>query len=281
VLHGISFDIHRNEATMERIERVFSKEFLHSCLHSEPQEPRPIFIVGMPRSGTTLVEQILDQHAKVHGGGERLFIEQILRRLEQETGLRNPEFVPHLSERMRKDAGAFYLRQLGALAPKTRHVTDKLPGNFAHVGWIKSILPQAKIIWCRRDPRDTAISIYKHFFGGNLPYAYDLYEIGRMSAACERLRAHWRTVVPEADMLEVEYERLVADAEGETRRILAFLGLEWQEECRFFHLNRRPVTTASYEQVRRPVYTHSIGAWNRYAAYLAPFEAGMGGNPGG
>lgn len=272
---GFTLDIHVSQVQIGQIARQFSKEWIaenavHGCM-----DARPVFIVGLPRSGTTLVEQILDQHSAVHGGGERMFISQIIRGLERDTHKRYPHFMDNLPERALKEVGEYYMGQLAALNPKARLITDKLPGNFANVGFIKTILPKARIIWCKRDYRDNAISLYKRQFGGYVPYAYDLYEIGRMSDMCERLRQHWLAVLPEQDILEVVYEDVVADVETQAQRMVAFLGLDWEEACLNFHQNTRAVTTASYEQVRKPIYDSSVGVWKHYAKHLAPLEVGM------
>lgn len=272
---GFTLDIHASRVQIGQIARRFGKEWIAENNRFGHKDSRPVFIVGLPRSGTTLVEQILDQHTDVHGGGERMFIGQIIRGLERDAHQRYPRFMDSIPQRVYGEAGAYYMKQLAALAPKARYITDKLPGNFAHVGFIKTVLPEAKIIWCRRDYRDNAVSLFKRQFGGYVPYAYDLYEIGHMSDMCERLRGQWREALGEEEMLEVVYEEVVADVEKQARRMVAFLGLEWQEACLNFHTSTRAVTTASYEQVRRPIYDSSVGVWKHYEKHLAPLEAGM------
>ncbi len=270
-----TLDINRSHMQFSQIARQFSKEWIKEHRKHGHKDTRPVFILGMPRSGTTLVEQILDQHSEIHGGGERLFISQIIMGLERDTHKRYPTFMENLPEHVLGEVGQYYMEQLGKLAPKARLITDKLPGNFAHVGFIKTILPDARIIWCRRDARDNAISIFKRQFGGYVPYAYDLYETGRMTDLCDKLRQHWFDVLGDDEIIEVAYEDVVADVEGQAKRILKFLGLEWEDACLDFHRNKRAVTTASYEQVRQPIYTSSIDVWKRYEKHLEPLLTGM------
>lgn len=272
---GFTLDIHHSQVQIGQIARQFSTEWMAKNQQYGHKDTCPVFIVGLPRSGTTLVEQILDQHSEVHGGGEQMLVAQVIRGLERDAHKRYPQVMDAIPQRVYAEVGEYYMKQLGALAPKARYITDKLPGNFAHIGFIKTILPEAKIIWCKRDYRDNAVSLFKRQFGGYVPYAYDLYEIGRMTDMCERLRQHWMSALGEDDIMEVAYEDVVADVEKQARRMLAFLGLEWQEACLNFHANTRAVTTASYEQVRKPIYDSSVGVWKHYEKHLAPLDAGM------
>lgn len=271
----LTLDIHQSYSQAGEILRHFTKERIGQYAASGHKDARPIFILGLPRSGTTLIEQILDRHSEVHGAGERLFMSQIIRGVERDTRRRYPLCMEVIPERVYGEMGAYYMKELSALAPKAKFITDKMPENFAHVGLIKSMLPEAKIIWCRRDARDNAVSIYKRQFGGHVPYAYDLYEIGRMSDIAERMREHWFASLPKEDIIEVVYEDVVKGVEKEARRLVEFLGLEWQEACLGFHENKRAVTTASYEQVRRPIYDSSVGVWKHYEKHLAALDAGL------
>lgn len=271
----VNLDIHNSRTQVGEMIQLFTQEWIAAHAAHGHKDTRPVFIVGLPRSGTTLIEQILDRHTEVHGAGELLHISQIVRGVERDAHKRYPSCMPVVPPPVYAQMGAYYMKEVEKLAPKASRIIDKMPGNFAHVGFIKAILPQAKIIWCRRDYRDNAVSIFKRQFGGFVPYAYDLYEIGNMTDLCERMRAHFMDALGGEDILEVVYEDVVGDVEGQARRLTKFLGLEWQEQCLEFHANTRAVTTASYEQVRRPIYDSSLGIAKRYEKHLAPLEAGM------
>lgn len=164
--------------------------------------------------------------------------------------------------------GETYLSKIADLAAGRAHVLDKLPANFIHLGLIRLILPQARIIHCRRDPVDTCLSCYSKLFTSEQPFTYDLSELGRFHRDYQKLMAHWRTVVPDTHLLEVAYEDVVEDTEGQVRRALEFLELPWDDACLAFHKSSRPVRTASVNQVRQPVYKTSRGRWHAHAANL-------------
>jgi tetratricopeptide (TPR) repeat protein len=233
----------------------------------------PIFILGMPRSGTTLAEQILSSHPEVHGAGELPLLKETvtgyLRIQPLDDGL-SPDIV--LRARDLPELGRRYVEGLREYAPAARHITDKMPGNYLFLGLIALILPEAKIIHCVRGPLDTCWSIFKKLFSHGHQYAYDLEELGRYYLLYRRLMEHWQRVLP-GRFLELCYEDLVADQEGQTRRILEFCGLDWQPACLRFERNRRPVHTASAVQVRQPLHRRSIGLWKRYAQELQPLRA--------
>jgi len=238
-----------------------------------------VFIVGMPRSGTSLVEQILSCHRAVFGAGERAEIGLAAERIARETGVAYPAAVETLDPATLARHGEAYLDGLRRLAPEARRITDKMPANFLHLGLIARILPGARVIHCRRDPRDVCLSCFAHdFFQGN-EFSNDLADLARYWRAHHRLMAHWRRVLP-LDMLEVRYEALVADQEGESRRLIDFCGLDWDPACLDFHKARRVVRTSSSVQVRRPIFTGSIGRWRAFAAELAPLTAALGARDG-
>ena len=208
--------------------------------------PVPVFIIGMPRSGTSLVEQILASHPAMHGAGE-------IEDFEKAAGaLIAPESVSELSDADLKGIGERYLARLPQVP--TERVTNKLPWNFLHAGLIHLALPQARLIHVRRDPVDTCLSCFCHLFAANLPYSYDLSELGRYYRAYEHLMAHWRHVLPPEALLEIDYEALVGDLETVSRRMLTHCGLGWDARCLDFHRTERPVRTASMAQVRKPIY---------------------------
>lgn len=259
---------------LARIQATFTPPMMEAEKSTkEGREPRPLFIIGMPRSGTTLVEQILASHQAIVGGGE---LPALRRAIEETLGKGNyPEAIPTITSGNLHKIGERYLSALRALFPRATHVVDKMPFNFLYVGIISLALPQARIIHIRRDPADTCFSCFSLLFKGELPFAYNLSELGRYYRAYERLMAHWRTVLPAGAMLEVSYEALVTDLESEARRLVAYCGLEWDPACLSFDKTKRVVLTASAAQVRRPIYRSSIGRWRRYQFMLAPLLAAM------
>ena len=261
----------------ERIRKTFTGELMHSYAGLGDPSLAPVFIIGMPRSGTTLIEQILASHPKVFAAGEREDFAKAVDELHRITGNGSPfpETTAMSGPHLRR-LGASYLQRIGAAASTADRITDKMPGNFLYAGYINLALPNARIIHARRDPMDTCFSCFSQSFGDDsLPYTYDLGELGRFYRAYEALMAHWREVLPPGAMLEVQYEEVVADLEGQARRIVAYCGLEWDARCLDFHRTERPVRTASMAQVRQPIYTSSVGRWRPYQAFLGPLRAAL------
>ncbi|HVN98947.1 MAG TPA: sulfotransferase [Steroidobacteraceae bacterium] len=234
---------------------------------------RPVFVVGMPRSGTTLVEQMLATHPDVHGADELLFWN-----LAAEPARRGS-----VGERAALMArlGAEYLAQLERLAPSAARVVDKLPGNFENIGLIHAALPGAKFIHLGRDARDTCLSIFFQGFTSAHAYATDLGDLAHYYREYRRLMAHWRAVLPPGVLLDLQYEALVADAEAGIRRMLAHIDLPWDARCLEFHRTERTVLTASAWQVRQPLNSGSIGRWKRYERFLAPLLSALEGEAAG
>ena len=226
----------------------------------------PVFIVGMPRSGTTLVEQIAASHSRVFGAGERREMNAVVDAL-----------VAHNDGRPLEKWDAAFARQiagrhvarLAALGGGAARVIDKMPDNVFTLWLIAGLFPRARIILCQRDPRDVCLSCYFNRFTEGHPWAYDLADCGRRAVEVERLSTHWLRVLP-LDMLVLDYQELVGDLEGESRRLIEFLGLDWEPSCLDFHLTKRPVFTASSWQVRQPLYTRSVGRWRHYRRHLDP-----------
>lgn len=242
-------------AELERTARDFSAEFMAGKAGRGDPSEVPIFILGMPRSGSTLIEQILASHPSVHGGDERPDF---------------PELLDAFGRTEFRALGAAYVERSRTLAPAAARITDKLPGNFRHAGAIHLALPKARIIHSRRDPADTCVSCFTKLFRVGQAYTYDLGELGRYYRAYDRLMAHWRAVLPDSVFIEVDYEELVADPEAQTRRLLAHCELDWDPACLAYHETRRAVRTASAVQVREPLHRRSIGRWRSYGTLLAP-----------
>jgi len=228
----------------------------------------PIFVVGMPRSGTTLAEQILASHPLVYGAGELADISKIA----TETLVGYPECLTNLdavAARSLADEHVQRLRRYAGQEAAPIRVVDKYPGNFIHLGLITTLFPSARIIHCRREPIDTCFSCYfQHFLEPHL-FALDLRHVAQYYREYERLMAHWRAVLP-VPIFELTYEELTADQEAVSRRLLAFCGLDWDDRCLRFHETHRAVLSASTLQVRRPMYRSSVGRWRFYEAHLKP-----------
>jgi tetratricopeptide (TPR) repeat protein len=272
----VSYNEGETIALFERIEVVFTAEMIRARSGGGYPSPAPIFVIGMPRSGTTLAEQIIASHPMVHGGGELQALSDIVLAVRgpNREKATYPEFVEAIDPSGLRQIGAGYLARLRELAPLSERVTNKMPSNYYFVGLIHLALPDAKILHCRRDPIDTCVSCFSKLFSQEQNHTYDLGELGRYYRRYERLMAHWRQVLPEGRMLDVQYEDIVADLEGEARRIIAYCGLDWDPRCLAFHETKRPVRTASATQVRQPLYRSAVGRWRAYEKHLGPlFEA--------
>jgi tetratricopeptide (TPR) repeat protein len=239
---------------------------------SDPSE-MPVFIVGMPRSGTTLTEQIAASHAQVFGGGERKDIGRITVALGAEGLARPPAHWD--PEAVRQEVQA-HVARLRALAGDAIRVIDKMPDNIFSLGLIATLFPGARIVVCRRDLRDVCLSCHFQSFGHGLTWTNDLADCAARARQVERLVRHWRAVLP-LRLLEVEYEALVADLEGQSRRLIDFLGLPWDPACLAFHETEREIMTASLWQVRQPLYSSSVGRWRHYRRHLGPLLEGLEG----
>ncbi|MDH4320516.1 MAG: tetratricopeptide repeat protein [Desulfobulbaceae bacterium] len=235
----------------------------------------PIFVLGMPRSGTTLTEQILASHPFVLGGGELPDLLAIAHR-PLGTGADFPDNLRHLTPETLAAWGTDYIAGLRRRAPAARRITDKMPGNFMVVGLIHLMLPNARIVHVNRNPVDTCLSCFTRLFHHGQEQTYDLTELGRYYRQYNRLMAHWRDILPPGAFLDLRYEELVADTETQSRRLLDFCGLPWDDACLAFHATERKVRTASITQVRQPIYTTSVERWRRYGNTLAPLLDALG-----
>jgi len=265
----ITYDEEATLAGLARMRAVFTPELMQAKRGWGDYSRVPIFIVGMPRSGSTLLEQILASHSRVFGAGEIGDFAKAVTDLPGDSE-NFPEFISNLPNEELRRLGRRYVESVGAKAPGVMRITDKMLSNFAYVGLIHLALPNARIIHACRDPVDTCLSSFSLLFGDDQPYTYDLAELGRYYQAYETLMRHWRAVLPEGVMLDVRYEDVVANLERQARRLIAHCGLEWEDRCLEFHQTQRPVHTASVTQVRRPIYHDSVGRWRPYWDQLRP-----------
>jgi len=257
------------ERRVDRIIESFDKERCAGPGGSTSE--LPIFIVGMPRSGTSLTEQILASHSRVVGAGELGEIGQIVGWLGRVHNY--PQGLPH---NVLKEAATGYLKYVGKIGRGAARVTDKMPGNFMNVGLITRMFPKARIIHCRRNPMDNCLSCFaQNFRADGLSWSTDLTDMAHQYCQYRRIMAHWREVLPPGRMLEIDYEDTVADLEAQARRLLDFCGLEWEDACLDFHKTERAVSTASREQVRNPIYNSSVGRWRRYGDGVMPLVEGL------
>ncbi len=265
-----TYDAVGHERATRAIIGTFSAEKMARYPRVPTADPLPVFIVGMPRSGTSLVEQILSSHPAVHGAGELENLGRLLAQIPSVTGLADqfPECVASMTRSQLEGMAGEYLRALRDAGPGAARVTDKMPNNFTFLGMIDLLFPGAKVIHCTRDPVDTCLSCYTTPLHHGHTYRQRLTDLAAAYGAYRRLMDHWRTVV-RVPMMDVSYESLVADPEPSVRRLVEFVGLPWNDKCLRPHENPRHVVTASVDQVRRPIYHTSVQRWRRYERHLS------------
>lgn len=277
----LKYDESDTFAFFDEIRGIFDEDYFRNLPFEGNPTTLPVFIVGMPRSGSTLTEQIIASHPHVFGAGE-------IKTLSDSLGAIRGRFpnipkFPQMAKSMKPTQFAtvanHYLKAISGLSPTATRVTDKLLTNYYFVGMLATLFPNAKIIHTMRNPVDTCLSSFTKLYKDDMPHSYDLRELGRYYNKYRQLMAHWRRVLPKGFMLETQYEDVVADKETKAREIIAFLGLPWDDRCLNFHETDRPVKTASVSQVRKPMYTTSVERWRRYGDGLKPLiealEAGV------
>jgi tetratricopeptide (TPR) repeat protein len=271
------FDVSELATRGDRLTAVFNEALFGRKAGFGSGSDRPVFVVGMMRSGTTLTEQILASHPQVHGHGELDHIRRIVMALPEKIAGAQPypECVAALDRATALRIAEDHVAWLAREAPTAARSIDKLPHNFERLGVIGLLFPQARIIHCTRDPIDTCLSSYFHDFGSDNRFTYDLDGLGRFYRYYQRLMAHWKAVLPNP-ILDVPYEDLVSGQEGWSRQLVDFLDLPWDERCLTFYDSERPVYTYSLWQVRQPVYQSSVGRWHPYARHLAPLFDALG-----
>lgn len=264
------YAVKTDTAHMRTIAEAFPQEKVSRTTDPAALPPRMIFVVGMPRSGTTLVEQILSTHSRIHGAGELTHFNRLM-----EEHFPKGRGLADASREELRSLGKLYRERAARDAGAADLMIDKLPANLLHAGVIAASLPDAVIIRCRRDPIDTCWSCFSHHFSQLQPFAYDLADLGAYCRATEELAAHWRRVLPQRRYTEIAYEELIGDPRKEVARLLEFCGVEWEEDCLQFHANSRQVRTASLAQVRQPLYRAAIGKARLFAPFLAPLQEAL------
>ena len=277
---AIVYDAHKTRQQFAEMKAAFNADFIAARAERRRNavaDDTPIFVVGMPRSGTTLVEQIIASHPDVIGGGElRILRDTVAQRFPLMDGSDLPASIARMPDKTFIEAGRQYVEALHRRFPGARHVTDKMPGNFMLIGFLHLMLPEAKIIHCRRNAAATCLSIFKSYFrdDGHL-YGYNLAELGEFHNLYRDLMEYWHEVLPGV-VHDVRYEDFVADQEGQSRALMDYIGLPWSEKVLAFQETNRPIRTASAAQVRQPMYKSSVDLWKLYGDRLKPLTDILG-----
>lgn len=270
---GIRYDARAIERMVDHKISFFTPSRMRRLAHASLRSSKPVFIVGMPRSGTSLIEQVLACHPSVHGAGELDTLGSLASKRSSHRTIPmsdwedlSPDDVEYLASN--------YLAHLEALAPEAARITDKQPFNFLNLELVALLFPGARVIHCQRNPLDTCLSCYLTEIPNGNPFTVDLHGLGHFYRQYQRLMRHWKQVL-EIPVLEISYEQTVEDLEMQSRRMLAFLDLPWDAKCLKFHESRRLVATASNAQVREPLYRSSVDRWTQYAKYLGPLRTAL------
>ena len=280
----LSYEVSRDLRIIDRLIETFTEERIQSAASEACTSSEPIFVIGMPRTGTTLVERIIGSHSDVESAGELPNFSQVMTRMVHEQaagGEGSPEEMIAASLELDiRQLGESYIESTRGLTGETAYFIDKLPFNYLNVALIRLALPNARIVHVTRDPMDTCYAVFKTLFQRAYPFSYDLHDLGRYFAAYQRLMNHWYKLFP-GSMLTIAYEDLVENTQSESKRLLDHCGLTWQDQVSEFHQSEAPSMTASASQVRQPVYRSSVGKWRNYERQLSPLigileSAGIG-----
>ncbi len=266
----VRYNSDENSQMVDSLINVYSERFFEGKRQFGSDSLLPVFILGMPRSGTTLVEQILSSHALVHGAGElgAMRSVNVSIAMQLKNGSTFPECMSLIDADIADKYSARYLQELALNRPTAERITDKLTENFLRIGLIKTLFPDARVIHCQRNPLDNCISVFFHFFIG-FECSFELTELGQYYLDYRRLMSHWQTLFP-GEIFTVQYEDLVTDQEAVSKQLVDYIGLDWDEKCLDFHNNERAVLTASNIQVRKPMYRDAINRWKRYEKHIQP-----------
>ncbi|WP_119392906.1 tetratricopeptide repeat-containing sulfotransferase family protein [Taklimakanibacter lacteus] len=273
----VQYDLKAYREFVDRMIATFDKAFFASRMGFGHSSEIPVFVVGMPRSGTTLTEQILASHPLIWGAGERSDFNEILKDLGFDA-LRSPNFpqsIRAVAPKSIRELASRYVADISRGARDARRVVNKLPHNFEYLGLIALTFPKAKIVHCRRDPMDNCLSCFMQTFNEAHAYNRDLETLGLYYREYHRLMRHWKSVLP-LEVFELPYEEMVAEQEAMSRSLIAFTGLEWDDACLAFHDTDRSVSTPSRWQVRQPIYRSSVKAWRAYEKHLGPLKDALG-----
>jgi tetratricopeptide (TPR) repeat protein len=268
----LEYDEKETFGFFDAIREAFPKEMFEKREYQGLSDERPVFIIGMPRSGSTLIEQILSSHPDVYGAGEVKYLNRAIGQLRDRIPSlpKFPQMMAKITPAQLDLIATKYLDALTAGAGKSKRVTDKLLTNYFFVGLIHLLYPKAKFVNTLRDPVDTCLSGFTKLFKDDMPHSYDLEELGRYYCKYRDLMDHWQHVLPEGVLTTVQYENVVADTEKEAKALIEFIGLDWSSKCLEFHKSDRPVKTASVAQVRKPIYKTAVKRWEKYGDGLQP-----------
>jgi tetratricopeptide (TPR) repeat protein len=270
------YDRQQSKHDFDTIMQVYSAANLAQLPRAQTNSELPVFIVGMPRSGTTLVEQIVASHPLVYGAGELTDISMLLHGVMQRFGLSRPypDLLELFNQGLVNEIAGQHLDRLRQFSATATRITDKMPYNFIHLGLIAMLFPKARIFHCTRNPLDNGLSYYFQNFIGSHPQKHDLGDIGYYYQLYQRLMQHWQATL-ELPIMEVKYEEVVANQEAVSRQMIEFLGLEWDDACLSFYESSRFAKTVSYDQVRQPIYNRSVARYQHYEKYLEPLKAAL------
>ena len=263
----INFSLSHEQERFKEIKNTFNIELFKKYQDSGNQSSSPIFILGMPRSGTTLIEQILSNHPKVYGADEIEFIPDLIR----ENFKNNINQIENFDKNNLRKIGDSYIKKISNISNNSERTTDKLPINFNWIGFIKIILPKSRIIHCYRDPKDNCLSIYKNYFAGSgIKFGYDINEIVEFYNLYQNLMDYWKKLLP-SFIFNIKYENLISNTEVEIKNLLKFCDLPWSVNCLNFHKNKKPIKTSSDVQARNKIYNTSVDSWKNYDKYLSKY----------